>query len=210
VIFAVDRAGLVGEDGPTHHGPFDLSYFSCVPNIVVSAPKDGTELVALLKTAIRYRKGPFVIRYPRSSCDRGKSNPSSIQIGSWEILSEGKSVAIIATGSMVSEAQGALPILKKKGVRPILINARFIKPLDSSMLNKIAKKVRTIVTVEENACHGGLGSAVLDYYRQKETKVKVHCIGLPDSFVEHGARKVLLKISHLDAEGIAKRVYSLL
>jgi 1-deoxy-D-xylulose-5-phosphate synthase len=111
---------------------------------------------------------------------------------------------------MVSESQDALPILKKKGVKPILINARFIKPLDSSMLNRIARKVRTIITVEENACRGGLGSAVLDYYREKETKVKVHCIGLPDNFVEHGARKVLLKISHLDAEGIAKRVQSLL
>jgi 1-deoxy-D-xylulose-5-phosphate synthase len=210
VIFAVDRAGLVGEDGPTHHGPFDLSYFSCIPNIVVSAPKDGTELVALLKTAIHYRKGPFVIRYPRSSCNVEKSNPPSVPIGSWEILSEGKSVAIIATGSMVAQAQDALAILKKKGVRPILINARFVKPLDIGMLNKSARKVRTILTVEENACHGGLGSAVLDYYRQKEIKAQVHCIGLPDSFVEHGARKVLLKISRLDAEGIAKRVYSLL
>lgn len=210
VIFAVDRAGLVGEDGPTHHGPFDLSFFSCVPNIVVSAPKDGTELIALLKTAIHYRKGPFVIRYPRSSCVIGKKNPRTVPIGSWEILHEGKGAAIIATGSMVVQAEEALPILRKKGVKPILINARFVKPLDSVMLNKIAKQVRTIITVEENSCHGGLGSAVLDFFSERDTKAKIHCIGLPDSFVEHGARPVLLKISHLDAEGIAKRVHSFL
>lgn len=210
VIFAVDRAGLVGEDGPTHHGPFDLSYFSCIPNIIVSAPKDGTELIALLKTAIHYRKGPFVIRYPRSSCAVGESNPGSVPIGSWEMLNDGKNAAIIATGSMVTQAQEALPILRKKGVKPILVNARFVKPLDAVMLDKIARQVRTIITVEENACHGGLGSAVFDFCREKDTRAKIHCIGLPDSFVEHGARKVLLKISHLDAEGIAKRVYSFL
>ncbi|MCK4940607.1 1-deoxy-D-xylulose-5-phosphate synthase, partial [candidate division WOR-3 bacterium] len=174
------------------------------------APKDGTELIALLKTAIHYRKGPFVIRYPRSSCAVGESNPGSVPIGSWEMLNDGKNAAIIATGSMVTQAQEALPILRKKGVKPILVNARFVKPLDAVMLDKIAKQVRTIITVEENACHGGLGSAVFDFCREKDTRAKIHCIGLPDSFVEHGARKVLLKISHLDAEGIAKRVYSFL
>ncbi|UCG29182.1 MAG: 1-deoxy-D-xylulose-5-phosphate synthase [candidate division WOR-3 bacterium] len=210
VIFAVDRAGLVGEDGPTHHGPFDLSYFSCIPNIVVSSPRNGTELVALLKTAVQYRKGPFVIRYPRSSCDLGAENPKPVAIGTWEMLSKGKGFVIIATGSMVEQSLGALQILAKKGLKPTLINARFVKPLDMTMLNKIIKRNKLLVTVEENVCHGGLGSMVSEYCGRRTPKVRVRCIGLPNSFVEHGARNILLRITHLDAEGIAKRINSIL
>jgi 1-deoxy-D-xylulose-5-phosphate synthase len=210
VIFAVDRAGLVGEDGPTHHGPFDISYFSCVPNIIVSAPKDGTELIALLKTAVQYRKGPFVIRYPRASCDVSDEDPPPLPIGNWEALCQGKGSAIIATGSMVEQAQKALPMLAKKGLRPTLVNARFVKPLDDSFLGRIMRRHSTLFTVEENVCHGGLGSMVSEYCRDKESRVKVHCIGLPNNFVEHGARSILLNITHLDAEGIAKRIISIL
>ena len=165
VIFAVDRAGLVGEDGPTHHGPFDMSYFTCIPNIVVSAPKDGTELVALLKTAVQYRKGPFVIRYPRSACDVNEEDPTPLTVGSWETLCHGKRFAIIATGSMVEQAQKALRILLKKRLRPTLVNARFIKPLDSVSLDRLIKNHSTLITVEENVCHGGLGSMVSEYCR---------------------------------------------
>ncbi len=210
VIFAVDRAGLVGEDGPTHHGPFDISYFTCIPNIVVSAPKDGTELIALLKTAVQYGKGPFVIRYPRSSCDVNEENPAPLTVGDWETLCHGKSVAIIATGSMVEQAQKALPILLKKRLRPTLVNARFIKPIDSASLDRMIKRHSILVTVEENVCHGGLGSMVSEYCREKEAKVKVYCIGLPNNFVEHGARSILLHATKLDAEGIAKRIISIL
>ncbi len=210
VIFAVDRAGLVGEDGPTHHGPFDLSYFSCIPNIVISAPKDGSELVALLKTAIAYRKGPFVIRYPRSSCSVSDMDPPEVPVGTWELLRDGRSCAIIATGSMVEQAAGALPLLKRRGIVPLMINARFIKPLDHAMLKRVIKKVKTIVTVEENACHGGFGSAVFEYCCEHNMRVRVHCLGLPDSFIEHGARSTLLKITKMDAEGLAKRIISVL
>jgi len=210
VIFAVDRAGLVGEDGPTHHGPFDLSYFSCVPNVVISAPKDGTELIALLKTAVDYRKGPFVIRYPRSSCSMSDEDPPALRVGTWDVLHEGARFAIIATGSMVTQAQDALPLLKRKGLNPTLVNARFIKPLDCVLLNQLVRKLRTIITVEENACHGGFGSSVFQYFCKQNAKVKVHCIGLPDDFVEHGARSILLKTVHLDAEGLVKRIASIL
>jgi 1-deoxy-D-xylulose-5-phosphate synthase len=208
VIFAVDRAGLVGEDGPTHHGPFDLSYFSCIPNIVISAPRDGTELIALLRTAVDYRNGPFVIRYPRSSCSIRSEDPGPLAIGSWEMLHKGKGFAIIATGSMVEQALKAMPILKKKGLEPTLVNARFVKPLDTAMLDSLIARAKIIYVVEENAGHGGLGSALHEYCGEKIAKVRIRCIGLPDSFIEHGARQILLKITQLDAEGIARRIIS--
>jgi len=210
VIFAVDRAGLVGEDGPTHHGPFDLSYFNCIPNIVISAPKDGSELIALMKTAVQYRQGPFVIRYPRSFCAVGDTDPPPVKFGTWEILKDGKGFAIIATGSMVEQAQNALPLLSKKGLRPILVNARFVKPLDNTILQELAGKVKTVITVEENSCRGGFGSSVFQYYCDQNARVKVHSLGLPDSFVEHGARSILLKITKLNAEGIASEITSVL
>jgi 1-deoxy-D-xylulose-5-phosphate synthase len=210
VIFAVDRAGLVGEDGPTHHGPFDLSYFGCIPNVVISAPKDGSELIALLKTAVEYRRSPFVIRYPRSPCVVGDKDPPPVVVGTWEMINEGKGFAIIATGSMVEQAQEALSLLRKNGLQPIFVNARFVKPLDVKMLKELARKVKTIITVEENTCHGGFGSSVFQYYSDQESNVMVHCIGLPDSFVEHGARSILLKVTKLNAEGIASRITSVL
>jgi len=211
VVFAVDRAGLVGQDGPTHHGPFDLSYFRCLPNVVVSAPKDGEELIALLKTAIKYRQGPFMIRYPRGACGVvNDDNPKEVPVGKWEILEDGNKVAVIAVGSMVKESRGALSHLKDKGLVPILVNGRFIKPLDKEMLKEIIKNVGNIITVEENALSGGFGSAVNEYCSQIEAPVKVHCIGLPDEFIEHGARQILLNVRGLNAEGIKDRILSIL
>jgi len=211
VIFAVDRAGLVGQDGPTHHGPFDLSYFRCIPGIVVSAPKDGEELIALLKTAVEYRDGPFVIRYPRGTCGPvDNTDPQTIEIGTWERLSSGKDIAVIATGSMVKEAQSAAESLRKKGISPIIINGRFVKPLDRKMLDELGEEVKKIITVEENTLSGGFGSAVNEYYTPNNASVKVHCIGLPDQFIEHGSRQILLKITGLDAEGIAEKILSIL
>ncbi len=210
VIFAVDRAGLVGEDGPTHHGPFDLSYFSCIPNIVVSSPRNGTELVALLKTAVQYRRGPFVIRYPRSSCVLGDEDPAPLPVGTWQTICDGRDLVLIATGSMVEEAQGALTILKRRRLRPTLVNARFIRPLDGALLDSLMKKNKIIVTVEENVCHGGLGSLVSEYCSESNATVRVRCIGLPDNYIEHGARQILLKITQLNAEGIAEKILSIL
>lgn len=211
VIFAVDRAGLVGEDGPTHHGPFDLSYFRCIPNIVVSAPKNGEEFIALLKTAVNYRKGPFTIRYPRGACGNISNNdPKKIPVGKWEILRNGKDLAIIAIGSMVEECQKALSNLKAKGLRPILINGRFAKPLDVKMLQDIIKSVDKIITVEENTLIGGFGSGINEYCSKIKALVKVYCIGLPDKFIEHGERHILLKVAGLDAKGITDKILSIL
>jgi 1-deoxy-D-xylulose-5-phosphate synthase len=212
VIFAVDRAGLVGQDGPTHHGPFDLSYFRCIPDITVSAPKNGEELIALLKTAVAYRDGPFVIRYPRGTCGSvDNDNPEAVPVGTWELLEHGEGLAIIAVGSMVKEAQKVVSNLKTKGGRPpVLINGRFVKPLDIVMLDDIIKKVDKIVTIEENTLRGGFGSAVNEYCSKIDAPVKVHCIGLPDEFIEHGSRQVLLKITGLNAEDLTDRIAALL
>jgi len=210
VIFAVDRAGLVGADGPTHHGPFDFSYFRCIPNIIISAPKDGDEFIALLKTAIDYRKGPFIIRYPRGGClEVAHKDPAKLPIGKWEILQQGSDIAIIAIGSMVKEAEAALLQLKEKNIRPMLINARFAKPLDTEMLHDIIRKVKKIVTIEENTLCGGFGSAVMEFYEAIEKPVAIHRLGLPDEFIEHGSRQILLKITSLDAYGIARKINSL-
>ncbi len=209
VVFCVDRAGLVGEDGPTHHGPFDLSFFGCVPNTVVSAPKDGEELIALLKTAISYRKGPFVIRYPRGNCSSVRNaDPTEIKVGTWEVIhqSNKSDLAILAIGSMVQKAVEALPLLQAKGYDPLVVNARFAKPLDAQMLKDLVKKHERIVTIEENALIGGFGSAVTDFCRSMSSSVSITTIGLPDDFVEHGPREVLLKTVGLDAQSIVNRI----
>ncbi len=211
VIFAIDRAGLVGEDGPTHHGPFDFSYLRCIPNIVVAAPKDGEELIALLKTAVDYRKGPFALRYPRGPCPYFENEePDPLPIGKAELLASGKEIAIIAIGSMVKYAIEARKILQTNGLEPILINGRFVKPLDTELLTDLGRKVKKIFTIEENVLAGGFGSAVQEFYQDKKVRPEVHCIGIPGSFIEHGARPILLKVIGLDGEGIAKQILSYL
>uniref|UniRef100_A0A7C4XA47 1-deoxy-D-xylulose-5-phosphate synthase n=1 Tax=candidate division WOR-3 bacterium TaxID=2052148 RepID=A0A7C4XA47_UNCW3 len=208
VIFAIDRAGLVGEDGPTHHGPFDLSYLRIIPNIVISAPKNGEELVSLLKTAIEYRKGPFAIRYPKAICGEVKNfDQPGTNIGDWEVLKSGEDIVIIATGSMVIPSIRAVDILMAKGIKPTLINARYIKPLDNRLLEIIGNNTKKIFTIEENSS-GGLGWAVMDFYAQANKKIEIHTIGIPDRFIEHGKREILLKICGLDTEGIVNRIIS--
>ncbi len=206
VIFAIDRAGLVGEDGPTHHGPFDLSYLNCIPNMIVAAPKSGDELVALLKTAIDYRKGPFAIRYPRGICE-SKSNieTSPLEIGKWEILNSGKDIAIIACGSMVKTSRETLPILKQKGINPFLINARFIKPLDFTLLDELCSHIKTFFVIEENTFLGGIGSAIT-VYLSKYPGIRIQCLTLPDRFIEHGSRDILLGVVGLDTQSIADKI----
>ncbi len=210
VVFALDRAGLVGQDGPTHHGPFDLSYLRCIPNIVVSAPRNGEEFIALLKTAVAYRRGPFAIRYPRGSCgDIANEEPPPLSVGTWEMLVDGKDIGIIATGSMVEESLKALKLLSRGKVNPLVVNGRFVKPLDEKMLDTVIARVHDIVVVEENAIRGGFGSGIMEYCAQKGAAVKVHCLGLPDQFIEHGERSKLLEIAGLTADRIANTVGSL-
>ena len=209
VVFAIDRAGLVGEDGATHHGAFDLSYLRHVPNMVISAPKDEEELRHLLFTAINSGK-PFALRYPRG---RGYGVPlreplKEIPIGSWELLKEGKEIAILATGWTVYQALKAAESLEKKGISVTVVNARFIMPMDEELLKRIASEHSVIVTVEENVVKGGFGSGV-DEFLSPWYSGRVFNLGLPDKFIEHGEQNLLRRIVGIDAEGIEKKILEL-
>ena len=212
VILAIDRAGLVGEDGPTHHGTFDLSYLRQIPNWVVMAPKDGNELKNMLYTAVKWQKGPVAIRYPRGSIpDHPKNDFRHIEVGSWEGLEKGEDLAILAIGSMVYPALEASEQLKKEGINLEVVNARFVRPLDQKMLLSILKRLHRIITVEENALLGGFGSAILEFAEANSvTDVVIKRMGIPDKFIQHGPRKKLLNILGLDKEGIAETVRSVL
>lgn len=209
VVFCLDRAGLVGRDGPTHHGVFDIPYTRNLPGFIVMAPKDGMELELMLEKAVEWN-GPVAIRYPRASASGvvSISSCAPLEIGKAEVLKKtGKDLTILAVGSMVNTALIAGSILSKKGIEPMIINARFIKPLDSELLEEIVRTSRKIFTIEEGVTSGGFGSAVLEFFeRENITGVKVRCLGLPDEFIEHGARKELLRKYHLTSDGIASTI----
>ena len=210
VVFAMDRAGLVGADGPTHHGAFDLTYLRLVPGIVIMAPKDESELRDMLYTAVNYKEGPVALRYPRGSAlgVELKAGFDMIEIGKAEKLREGDDVALLAVGSMVEYALKAAEKLAAEGIVCEVINMRFIKPLDERMLDYVAGKHPKIVTLEENTLVGGFGSAVLEYFNQNNYKNDILRMGLPDEFVEHGTQKELHHILKIDPEGIVERVKS--
>lgn len=208
VVFVLDRAGLVGADGPTHHGSFDLAYLRLIPDMLIMAPKDEAELRNMLFTAVEHHKGPAAIRYPRGSALGVplKNGFDLIELGKGERLSKGKDVAILAVGSMVNYAQNADELLKEQNINCEIINMRFIKPLDTEMIDDIASRHSKIVTLEENNLPGGFGSAVLEYLSEKNLKKDVLRIGLPDKFVDHGTQAELHKLLEIDTEGIVKRV----
>jgi len=208
VVFALDRAGIVGDDGPTHHGLFDYSYLRLIPNIVVMAPKDENELQHMLKTAVECG-GPASVRYPRGSgvgvpLDR---TPESIEIGKAQIVREGKDVAVIAIGSTVYPSLEAAQRLAEENIQVTVVNSRFVKPLDKALLCGIASSFRKIITVEENVLMGGFGSAVLELFEEAGISgVAVKRIGIGDEFVEHATQAQLRKKHGIDAEGIANAV----
>ncbi|MEI7812038.1 MAG: 1-deoxy-D-xylulose-5-phosphate synthase [Ignavibacteria bacterium] len=208
VVFVLDRAGLVGADGPTHHGTFDLSYLRMIPGMVIMAPKDEAELRNMLYTAINCNSCPVAIRYPRGNALGVKLNPGfeAVPIGISERLASGSDVAILAVGSMVKNSFGAAEIMAKDGINCEVINMRFIKPLDTKMLDYIASRHNKIITVEENVLAGGFGSAVLEYFASKNYKNDILRLGIGDEFVEHGSQDELYKILELDSAGISKRI----
>jgi len=209
VTFAMDRAGIVGADGPTHHGLLDIAYLRGYPNIILMAPKDEAEMRNMILTAIEY-PGPAAIRYPRGNgfgVDISEP-PKQIEIGKAEILQDGGEAAIIAYGSMVGPAVEAAANLEKDGIRTTVINARFVKPLDSELILALAQSMRLIVTVEDAYLAGGFGSAVLELLEANgiADKVKVVRMGVPDRIVTHGDPKLLLAKYSLDADGIYSKI----
>jgi 1-deoxy-D-xylulose-5-phosphate synthase len=210
VIFAIDRGGLVGEDGKTHQGTFDLSYLSFIPNLVLASPKDENELQHLLNTAVRANR-PFAIRYPRGSGSSVQLGEvwQELPVGKGEVLREGEDVGILAIGVTVAPTIEAAQRLAEKGIECTVVNARFVKPLDSSLILEVARRTKRVVTVEENALRGGFGSAVVELLDGSHiTDLRVERIGLPDEFVEHGSQGVLRAKYNLDSDGIAQRVIS--
>ncbi len=204
VTLALDRAGLVGEDGPTHHGVFDIAYLRHVPNMVVMAPKDENELQHMIKTAVEC-PGPAAVRYPRGvGCGVPMDQELKVlPIGKAELIKDGSEAAIVAIGNMVCPSIEAAKRLAEEGISVAVVNARFVKPLDQEMILAFARKTGRIVTVEEHALLGGFGSAVLECLDAKGiTGIKTHRIGLPDTYIEHGAQKALRQKYGLDADGI--------
>ena len=206
VLFAVDRAGLVGSDGETHQGIFDYSYLTSMPNMSVAAPKNLWELRAMLDFAMDY-KAPFAIRYPRGTAYRGlKEFMQPIAYGKGEMIYEEENIALLAVGSMVSTGEHVRAKLKEEGVSCTLANARFVKPFDKELVDRLAKNHRLIVTMEENVLQGGFGLPVTAYIHEHYPQVKVMNIALPDAYVEHGNVSVLRKGLGIDSDSIIQRL----
>ncbi|HIC86238.1 MAG TPA: 1-deoxy-D-xylulose-5-phosphate synthase [Desulfobacterales bacterium] len=211
VLFAIDRGGIVGEDGPTHHGHFDLTYLRALPNMTLMAPKDENELRHMLYTAFR-REGPVAIRYPRGHGRGVKLDREfkKIPIGEMEVIKEGRDLVILAVGSMVWPSVDAAEELAKEGLEVSVINCRFIKPLDPRIVD-LAKRVGRILVVEENVRYGGLGAGILELLNDSGVySIKLRRMGLPDKFLEHGPVSLLREKCGLDKKGIVREAKALL
>jgi 1-deoxy-D-xylulose-5-phosphate synthase len=208
VVFCMDRAGLVGDDGPTHHGVFDIAYLRCLPNMTLMAPRDEAMLVHMLHTALRHDAGPVAIRYPRGEGVGVPlpARPERIPIGTGEILREGERVAIVGYGSGVGKALGAADILAEGGLDVTVADARFAKPLDTGLLAQLAAEHDLLVTVEEGVLPGGFGSGVWESLSEGGLSPRILRVGLPDRYVTHGAPKLLHEEVGFTAEHIAERI----
>jgi 1-deoxy-D-xylulose-5-phosphate synthase len=206
VVFILDRGGLVGADGPTHHGSFDLSYLRLIPNMVIMTPKDENELRNMLYTCVEYKRGPIAMRYPRGNAVGVMiGNFEKIEIGKGEIVSEGKDIAILSVGNMVNYSMSASELLlKEQNINAEVINMRFIKPLDSDLLRDVLKRFAKVITIEDNTIVGGFGSSISEFAVQHGYKNDILLHGLPDRFIDHGTPEELYHMLKLDAEGIAE------
>ncbi len=214
VVFAMDRAGIAGADGPTHHGALDISYMLGIPNMTVTAGKDGTEMIGLLRTGLAHSAGPFSVRWPRASVPAevpATSEIPAVEYGTWEVLREGSDVALLAVGTMVRPALDAAQELAARGIDATVVNCRFLKPYDAEMLDRVLATHRGLVTIEEGQVSNGFGAFLAREIADRETGTGVltAAMGLPDRFVEHGDRGGLLAEVGLDARGIADRAREL-
>jgi 1-deoxy-D-xylulose-5-phosphate synthase len=212
VVFAMDRAGLVGDDGPTHHGAFDVSYFRPIPNVVLMAPRDEAMLVHMLRTALAHDDGPIAFRYPRGAAEGVPlpQRPREIPIGTGELLAEGERVAILGYGYGVQVALRAAGILGQHDLRVTVADGRFAKPLDAELLQRLARDHELLVTIEENVLPGGFGAAVLEHLEDAfvlpQSRARVMRIGLPDRYVTHGKPSLLREEVGFTGEAVAERV----
>jgi 1-deoxy-D-xylulose-5-phosphate synthase len=216
VVFAMDRAGLVGDDGPTHHGAFDVSYFRPLPNIVLMAPRDEAMLVHMLRTALAYDDGPIALRYPRGAAEGAQipDHPQVIPIGRGELLAEGERVALLGYGYGVQVALRAASLLGQHDLRVSVADGRFAKPLDAELVQRLAREHELVVTIEENVLPGGFGAAVLEHledaFADPQSRARVVRIGLPDRYVTHGKPALLREEVGFTGEAVAERVLAVL
>jgi len=208
VIFCLDRGGLVGADGPTHHGVFDLAYMRCIPNMVVAAPMDEVDLRNMMYTASEKHNGPFSIRYPRGtgSISDWKKEFSEVAIGKGRKLKSGEDIALLSVGAIGTEAQKGITKVEKRGISVAHYDMRFVKPLDETLLHEIFGRFKTVITVEDGTVQGGFGSAVIEWMTEQGYHSKVTRLGIPDRWVEHGTQAELYAECGYDADSIAAQV----
>jgi 1-deoxy-D-xylulose-5-phosphate synthase len=212
VIFCLDRAGMVGEDGQTHMGLFDIPYLLTVPNMTVTAPKDGAELIGLLRTALAHADGPFSLRYPRDKAP-GEAPPAAeiaaIPYGSWEVLRSGHDCALLAVGVMCQPALAAAELLAAEGLEVSVVNCRFLKPMDQALLDALIRDHKLLVTVEDGAVLNGFGAMLAGVLQTTAPDARVVALGVPDRTYEHAPRARQLEAVGLTAAGIAARIRAL-
>ena len=208
VVFCLDRSGIAGEDGPTHHGALDIAYLKCIQDMIVAAPMNGNELRHLLYTGLDYNDGPFAIRYPKASSEKFDANGQAelLPIGSWEVVRQGSDVLILAVGPQVYDALNAADILIHDGISCEVVNCRFIKPMDNAYLKSIIGRFKQVVTVEEGVRSGGFGESVAAWLSTNGYNDSINIMSLPDKFVEHGSRVELINQCSLNQEGIVNIV----
>ncbi len=210
VIFAIDRAGLIGDDGETHQGIYDLSYLSHIPNLTILAPADYNELNRMLEYCVLQHEGPIAVRYPRGTGKDMLTQPVPVKYGKGVRLTTGNDITIVAVGKMVETALKAAELLLKKDINAEVINARFIKPLDSKLILESASKTRAVAIIEDNCIRGGLGSSVLELLNENGYLLKTKLFGFPDMPIPHGSRDILYEKFGLDADSIAHEIIKLL
>ena len=213
VVLCLDRAGLVGEDGPTHHGAYDIAYFRCIPNMIISSPMNESELRNLMYTAqLEENQAPFIIRYPRGEgvMTEWRTPFEKIEIGKGRKLKDGEDVAIVSFGHPGNFATTAIRELKTQGLNPAHYDMRFAKPIDEALLHEVFSKFDKIITVEDGTIVGGIGSAILEFMNEHKYSAEVKMLGIPDRIVEHGSPKELHNECGYDAKGIAEAVRQLM
>jgi len=212
VVLCLDRAGLVGEDGPTHHGVFDLPSLRCIPNLIISSPIDEHELRNLMYTAQLKPQGPFVIRYPRGNgfLTNWRNRMEEVPIGKGACLREGKDIALLCIGPVGKTAEKVAADLQLEGVSVAVYNMRFVKPLDTALLHTIGQAFDKVVTIENGALIGGFGTAILEFFCEQGYTSTVKRLGIPDQFIEHGALADLHALCGIDAIGIRQTVLDFL